>query len=543
MMEGLPMIGNGFAPGESIMLAQSHYIADTLDRLYDQQIFYTSKIQQQRQRIEDLNFRIKRTTKDLEEKRKLIEPPTKNGKRMLGNAHTREIQKMENVLQHTLNKGSVLAAQNNKLKAGVDALRREMITEKSAKEMLEAELQKKKVACAEIMKHTQQMHDEREKCRRTIEQLKQEIVKELDSFQEEYHGLTEQMSITRVGAATEGRVKLDSLIQNKSTVSLGSNADKSLPPAVSHAMKLRQQSNMAYWTILKKKNELQSKANRAEELQLMLEKIADATGLPTLGEFVPMMLEAEEENYSLFKLINELNKELEELDLEKSTIANEIERLGQGSHSSRQERMKAELQAQIERSKSKAEEFDEQYRRDLDVIKSIEESIVSVFNRVGSPDEAISRQLLAMGVTERNVMMFLGIIEQQLEHIVQVYNAATDGNPLTNMRRPATPKIDMATGERIPSLRAPHPPSSDQVDELFELDEEEATDGKLAPMSVTKASLSIIKEANISKSQGNTRPAGKGKGLPQDGSSRPQAQTDITSKGKASETQPAEATN
>ena len=35
-----------------------------------------------------------------------------------------------------------------------------------------------------------------------------------------------------------------------------------------------------------------------------------ATSLPTLDDFVPVMLEAEDENYNLFKLINELNKEV-----------------------------------------------------------------------------------------------------------------------------------------------------------------------------------------------------------------------------------------
>lgn len=38
-----------------------------------------------------------------------------------------------------------------------------------------------------------------------------------------------------------------------------------------------------------------------------------ATSLTTLDDFVPVMLEAEDENYNLFKLINELNKEVNRL--------------------------------------------------------------------------------------------------------------------------------------------------------------------------------------------------------------------------------------
>lgn len=40
--------------------------------------------------------------------------------------------------------------------------------------------------------------------------------------------------------------------------------------------------------------------------------ISAATSLATLDDFVPVMLEAEDENYNLFKLINELNKEVKE---------------------------------------------------------------------------------------------------------------------------------------------------------------------------------------------------------------------------------------
>lgn len=42
---------------------------------------------------------------------------------------------------------------------------------------------------------------------------------------------------------------------------------------LSRAQRLRQQSNMSFWLILKKKNDLQAKAARVQELRAMLEKI------------------------------------------------------------------------------------------------------------------------------------------------------------------------------------------------------------------------------------------------------------------------------
>lgn len=45
-------------------------------------------------------------------------------------------------------------------------------------------------------------------------------------------------------------------------------------------------------------------------LHVFLSGLSAATSLATLDDFVPVMLEAEDENYNLFKLINELNKEV-----------------------------------------------------------------------------------------------------------------------------------------------------------------------------------------------------------------------------------------
>lgn len=146
-----------------------------------------------------------------------------------------------------------------------------------------------------------------------------------------------------------------------------------------------------------------------------------------------------------------------------------------------QQAVKLSLQQQIDRSRATAKEYDQAYSRDVEVIKSIEESLISVFNKarrsagsyverripfppssavntmasgkgaasifarvygmlrswltmvnvsgrppscytvvqVGSTDKAASKQLTAMGVTDRNILLFLAQIEEQIDYIVQ----------------------------------------------------------------------------------------------------------------------------
>lgn len=47
-----------------------------------------------------------------------------------------------------------------------------------------------------------------------------------------------------------------------------------------------------------------------------------------------------------------------------------------------QQAVKMSLQHQIDRSRATAEVYDQAYSRDVEVIKSIEESLISVFNKV-----------------------------------------------------------------------------------------------------------------------------------------------------------------
>lgn len=45
--------------------------------------------------------------------------------------------------------------------------------------------------------------------------------------------------------------------------------------------------------------------------------------------------------------------------------------------------------------------------------------VVVVVVQVGSTDKAASKQLTAMGVTDRNILLFLAQIEEQIDYIVQ----------------------------------------------------------------------------------------------------------------------------
>ena len=67
-----------------------------------------------------------------------------------------------------------------------------------------------------------------------------------------------------------------------------------------------------------------------------------------------------------------------------------------------------------------------------------------------------------------------------------MYNAATDSTAVPNVRRPSTPVVNQATGERVPSMCPPHPPSSDTIDDTLGLSAEEDADGAGRPINTAR---------------------------------------------------------
>lgn len=72
-----------------------------------------------------------------------------------------------------------------------------------------------------------------------------------------------------------------------------------------------------------------------------------------------------------------------------------------------------------------------------------------------------------------------------------MYNAATDSTAVPNVRRPSTPVVNQATGERVPSMCPPHPPSSDTIDDTLGLAEEDA-DGAGRPINTARVSSLLL---------------------------------------------------
>jgi len=54
--------------------------------------------------------------------------------------------------------------------------------------------------------------------------------------------------------------------------------------------------------------------------------------------------------------------------------------------------------------------------------QKISNSVTNIFNKVGCDDEGLAASLHTSGVTDRNIMDYMAVIEQRIGEIVQLFN-------------------------------------------------------------------------------------------------------------------------
>ena len=112
------------------------------------------------------------------------------------------------------------------------------------------------------------------------------------------------------------------------------------------------------------------------------------------------------------------------------------------------------LEAKLEKAESKADHYDSRYKEAIGVVTLLKKGVENLFSRIGCYSEGIAEMLGNQGVTDSNIMQYLGIIEQRTNEILQMYHTAKKSGSSVSLRshyrRPtfATPRHDeYATAE------------------------------------------------------------------------------------------------
>jgi len=225
---------------------------------------------------------------------------------------------------------------------------------------------------------------------------------------------------------------------------------------------------------------------------------------------VNAFIDAEDQNFSLYNYVNELNSEIEKLEEQIRETRVDIEKYkGQGaSTDSQRKKILTDLETRLSKTESKADMYENKHGAAHKTVNALKTGILNIFNKIGCNTPAVMEMLGDHGITEQNMMQYLGIIEQRTNEILQLYatnQAAVHGQDAYAMG--AQGALSSILGPQT-AAGSTHltidPPSTTEDTELDSSDDEQEDDRPL-----TREELKAKTMKNLSKREGGDKKKSK----------------------------------
>merc|ERR1711966_435930 len=313
----------------------------------------------------------------------------------------KQVRVLENRLDKALIKYNEALSKNKDLRATIDDLRREKNVYDGIYKKLERELNEKKRVMADIIEMSNQAYEARDQSEHEIELIKRQMKEREELWEAELKQLNQKLgSFERVSKMLdeEFRGGMD-LAQEKA---------------------LKKKVRGGVWVLAGEKTKLAEKKEAAESFEDMFLRIQQATKIDDIEVLVESFIEAEDRNFSLFNYVNELTMEVEKLEEAIGEHQAELEKeLDDDSNmNTRSKKIIKGLEDKLVKTEAKAEHFEAKLRQiteEMDVTYNVVESL---FSRLGCEQLANTEILGSGGVGESNIMLYLGVIEQRTNDVM-----------------------------------------------------------------------------------------------------------------------------
>ena len=332
----------------------------------------------------------------------------------LSSLPTRQIQILENRLDKALKKYNEALAHNKRLRENIDNLRRERLVFDQIYKKLEKELAEKKKEMARIIEISNKAYEARDAAQQEMAGLKAQADKEQSEFEAEWKELGRMIE--------QDRKMKDFMKKEREKMTMQEHRGEM---TIEEEQKLKKKVLKGNWGIAKDKASIHASMEKVQSYEEAFAKIQAATGISDIDELVTTFINAEDQNFALFNYVNELNGECEKLEEQIADIKSEIEKYkGQGLNTDNQrKKILKDLEERLSRTEAKAEQYEKKHEGAMKTVNALKLGIQSIFNKIGCNTAANMDLLGNEGVTEANMMQYLGIIEQRTNEILQLYAA------------------------------------------------------------------------------------------------------------------------
>lgn len=225
----------------------------------------------------------------------------------------KQVRILENRLDHALVRFNEALSVNKRLREEIDHLRRERVVFDNINNKLGKELHEKKKEMALIIEQSNIAYEARDQAHSEMALLKAQADKEQSVFEVEWRELGKILERDR-------RLK-GSIAADKSGAREGDTS----------------KANKSNWDAAKDKASNKTHLDRVQSFEEAFQQIKAATGIDNIDELVQTFIDAEDQNFSLFNYVSELNNEMEKLEEHISDIKADMDKYkGQGGQNDRQ---------------------------------------------------------------------------------------------------------------------------------------------------------------------------------------------------------------
>ncbi|CAF3580385.1 unnamed protein product [Rotaria socialis] len=338
---------------------------------------------------------------------------------------------LENRLDTALKRFSALLASNSLLRSEIDNLRNERERYENLSRKSENELRDLRAQLVESIERSVTSYEQRKDANAKAIMLQNKAEADRTISEAEMRELERQISHDR---------KLRDFMKLKSQER---QEDEEL---LTHRKRKEAEAS--------EKRRKEKEEHSVEAYESKFKKIQDISREQDLDKLVDKFIEVEDKNFALFNYVNELNNQIEILQEQIAEIKKEIHRFEVQGVDLEDQRKKTldQLEEKSANATRLADEHEEKSRTGKKILEQCRGGIDSIFRKIGCDRRQIESLLQSHeGVTEENMLRYLGIIEERTNELLMA-QAATHAKEQNVPLRERAPNL-IGDG---PSGPAPH---------------------------------------------------------------------------------------
>lgn len=280
------------------------------------------------------------------------------------------------------------------------------------KSKLERELGAQKKKMADIIAEMNAADEERDKAQAEMVQLKANADNQQARFDESW---------SEIGQLIEKDQQSKDSSMQQETENLTGEVD----PVYEEESRLRNQVLKGYENIKENKANIHHAMEKVQSYEEAFAKIQKATGITDIDELVHTFTGAEDQNFILFNYVNDLSNDIERLEESCASLREETKKYQEGGAKGSVRTKKvivANMAATLNSTDTKAKSLEERQKSAEVATSALKSGILQLFEKVlAGAESQMKESLLNAGVTEGNMMVFLGMIEDRVTHLLQMY--------------------------------------------------------------------------------------------------------------------------